>query len=260
MVRVHDCRKLGRGIIKGADMIIIPANPVVYRGTITDLRISAPGNGTHDFLDNCAALVPYADGNHLVEIYPSGGGALGLKGFLKAQGAGEVLGDELLTSWTNYAMNGFDTFTTSDREISAAVELTSGGRAYSGIAFTVGKLYKVDFTGYTLNSGTAPRVGAFMYQTVTVGTNEFDKYIEEGGGVSDFYFTGKYAAYIGLRSVTAATNFAITDTSVKEVTAPSTTGVTITSTKGGTNYNFAYKNAGFVYNAASYYVVVRKVR
>ena len=74
-------------------MIILFSQPVVYRGTISSLRISSV-DGTA-FLDNCAALVPYADGNHLVEIYDASGRML--RGYLGAAGTGETLGDELHT-------------------------------------------------------------------------------------------------------------------------------------------------------------------
>jgi len=47
---------------------------------------------------------------------------------------------------------------------------------------------------------------------------------------------------------------------VKQVLTPSATGVTIVSTKGGTTYNFAYKDTSFTYNAESYYCIVSKVR
>ena len=47
---------------------------------------------------------------------------------------------------------------------------------------------------------------------------------------------------------------------VKAITAPSSSGATIVSAKGGTTYNFAYKDTSFTYNAASYYCIVSKVR
>jgi hypothetical protein len=47
---------------------------------------------------------------------------------------------------------------------------------------------------------------------------------------------------------------------VKQVLTPSSSGATIVSAKGGTTYNFAYKDTSFTYNAASYYCIVSKVR
>ena len=58
----------------------------------------------------------------------------------------------------------------------------------------------------------------------------------------------------------SATTLHIDNVSIRPVTAPSTDGITIVSGKGGTTYNFAYKDAAFAYNAASYYAIVKKVR
>ena len=44
------------------------------------------------------------------------------------------------------------------------------------------------------------------------------------------------------------------EASVKQVLTPSATGVTITSTPGGTTYNWASVESGFNYNATSYSV------
>jgi hypothetical protein len=163
-----------------------------------------------------------------------------------AAGTGEALGEELLLSWTNHPTQGFDTFTTAGREVSSAIELTSGGRAYAAITTTVGALYKVTPTGYTLNTGTAPRWGAFQLPEVTTGDGEWDRYYDASGPV-EFYFTKKVAAYIGLRAVFAATNFAVTDTSVKQVTAPSATGVT---------FEYISVDSGFNYNATSFTIQI----
>ena len=69
---------------------------VVYSGTISGLRISSV-DGTA-FIDACAALVPYADGNHLVEIYDASGRLL--RGYLAAAGDGEDLGAALNVSYS----------------------------------------------------------------------------------------------------------------------------------------------------------------
>jgi hypothetical protein len=239
-------------MIFGGGPAIASLDQVVYRGTLTGLRISSV-DGTA-FIDNAGTTVTtYADGNHQISIFDSSG--MELRGVLKAAGTSEELGSELLTGWTNHPTQGFDTFTTSGREISSAIELTSGGRAYSEITFDIGKLYKVDLTGYTLNSGTAPRIAASdVNSTDSPGIRDL---ISESP--IDFYFTKRFATHIGVRAVWEATNFAITDTSVKQVTAPSSSGATIVSTKGGTTRNFSQKNSSFTYNAASYYVIVRKM-
>jgi hypothetical protein len=240
-------------------MILIPQS-VVYRGTITGLRISSV-DGTA-FLDACAALVPYADGNHTVEIYPSGGGALGLKGFLKAQGAGEGLGAaQNVSNFANAGTVPFDVF--SDASATGFhAENTAGTseHAYSAdeIVFVAGGLLKRVCT-LTLTSGAAPNIRDTQnnYLTVALGAPG----VTLSAGANSLYSTLKSSTIGCLRvGSLGASSFTLSDIAITSVTAPSTDGVTIVSTKGGTNYNFAYKNAGFVYNAASYYVIVRKVR
>jgi hypothetical protein len=60
---------------------------IVYKGTISDLRISAV-DGTA-FIDNCSAITTYADNAHRVEIYDSAGKRL--VGIAKEAGSGESL-------------------------------------------------------------------------------------------------------------------------------------------------------------------------
>ena len=75
-------------------MPLLIGQKVVYRGTVTDLRISAV-DGTA-FIDNAGATIPtYADGNHSIEIYDSSNRML--KGVLKAAGTGETDTGDLLS-------------------------------------------------------------------------------------------------------------------------------------------------------------------
>jgi hypothetical protein len=58
-----------------------------------------------------------------------------------------------------------------------------------------------------------------------------------------------------------AANYQIWDNaSIKPVTAPSTDGIIIVNAKGGSTENFLTKDSGFVHNAASYTVIVKKLR
>ena len=71
--------------------MILPSKKILYSGTITGLRISSVAEKS--FLDACAALVPYADGESDIYIYDSVGEFL--KATLKAQGTGETLSGEI---------------------------------------------------------------------------------------------------------------------------------------------------------------------
>ena len=135
--------------------------PTLITGTITGLRISSV-DGTA-FLDNCAALIPYADGNRRIEIYDASGRIL--QGYLKAQGEGEGLGGEFITSVANGAGSPYETLTinANGRDIDQAVNSSGNGVAITNGTFVLNALYHIDTT-ITLNSGTAPRL-----MTIRVG-------------------------------------------------------------------------------------------
>jgi hypothetical protein len=230
-------------------MIIIPANPVVYRGTITGLRISSV-NGTA-FLDACAALVPYADGLHRVEIYDSAGRQL--VGYLSAQGTGETLDVELsVDAWVNEDSS-YETFTAgAGNLITQAINSTGNGYCLETFSGTLNALYKC-VNGITLTSGTMPGIywggsSVFVGPNFTANNTSYRTQIDIAG-VRGFRITSS-----------AATNYALTAMSLKQVLTPSTNGIVVVSTKSGAVPNFASKNASFTYNAASYTVIVRKVR
>lgn len=212
--------------------------PTLITGTITDLRISSV-DGTA-FLDNCAALIPYADGNRRIEIYDASGRIL--QGYLKAQGVAETLATtggplnngeltkQSLSDWSGAHYNA-----TVDDANSFTSSLKSNYIRQTGISFTAGALHKLVHSGST---GT----GKVKFQIGTTVVNT-----DFGTG----YHTPT-AVYDYRLSNSAVSTTDMTAWSIKEVTAPSTDGVTIVSAKGGAIYNFASKDASFTYNAASY--------
>lgn len=233
-------------------MPLLVGQKVVYRGTITGLRISAV-DGTA-FIDNAGATIPtYADGNHSIEIYDSSNRML--KGVLKAAGTSEGLGSELITGWTNSSGNPFETLTVNanGRDIDSAINSSGTGRASIGNQ-TAYALFKGLFN-VTYNSGSGMKwcVGNVPTAFSPSQTN----YTLVSGAQTTYIST--YSSYaLGIYSMSNM-NVAMT-ASVKQVTAPSSSGATIVSAKGGTTYNFSYKNDSFTYNAASYYVIIRAIR
>jgi hypothetical protein len=232
--------------------------PVKYRGTLTGLRISSV-NGTA-FIDNAGATIPtYADGNHLIEIYDASNRML--SGYLKAAGAGETLSlTELVTSWASRGdpLN-YNPFTNVGKDVTAAVNTDHNAIADIndgvGHVTTAGALYKDSHT-ITLVSGTAPRIDIKGF-----GGDDLITFLADGANL--IYWTSvngnNRTGYYNNQGAYAACSWSSV-ASVKQVTAPSTSGATIVTTKGGTTYNFLSKNASFTYNAASYYCIVRKVR
>jgi hypothetical protein len=232
-------------------------NPVVYSGAITGLRISSI-DGTA-FIDACAALVPYADGSHLVEIYSATGL---LRGYLAAAGDGEDLGDELINTVTNLS-NSYETLTinANGRDIDSAINDAGGaGVAYTNDTISIEKLYKI-VADITLNSGTAPQLRAGANNAGYIDTATLSGALVDG----TYYYTAaifggtRVPEVLTLRMASEATNFSLV-WSQKQVTAPSADGCTIVSAKGGATANFAYKDASFSYNASSYQIVVRAAR
>ena len=241
--------------------------PVVYSGTITGLRISAV-DGTA-FIDAASAITSYADGNHEISIYDTNG--YKLVGVLKEAGSGETLGSELVkngnmetgdppTGWT--AENGATLSSVADERTGGAgaasinCQRGSNNLAVSqSIIVATGGLHKTDYWRKNIdqNSGAIVYVFGAAQGTISAST--------DWNRVSAYYSSTSTSANVWLLSSnTTAKHTRYDDISVKQVTAPSTDGCTIVSTKGGTTYNFTSKHASFAYNAASYRVVVRKMR
>jgi hypothetical protein len=207
--------------------------PTLITGTITGLRISAV-DGTA-FLDNCAALIPYADGNHRIEIYDSSNRML--RGVLKAAGSSEGLGADLLSGLD--ISDGNWTPTTVTINSSAIFTLTSTAGSIHRPLLTTDCLYKTSLVG----TKTADRF--FLTQ---VGSSQ--KIIDANDGYG--YCTATSARFQFQGAGEVGNTCTITTADLFQVTAPSSSGVTIVSTKGGATQSFASKNDSFTYNAASY--------
>lgn len=231
-------------------MILLPQK-VAYRGSVSGLRISSV-DGTA-FLDNCAALVPYADGLHRVEIYDSAGRQL--VGYLSAQGSGETLGEDLLGGTGDFSSN--VGWTTEENWAIGGGVLTgtaTGSSTYRVTAgLSAGSLYKIFFT---LGGGSSGDIHCWL------GGDGATFAGQSGDGAKTDYSTRIANSDRKFYIARQTTNFTGTfdDASVKQVLTPSTDGCTIVSTKSGAVPNFAYKNTSFTYNAATHYVVVRKAR
>lgn len=250
-------------------MMILVGRPVVYRNALSGLRISAV-DGTA-FLDACAALVPYADGSHLVEIYDASGRML--RGYLGAAGTGETYGSPLGNNMS------FATWT-GDNPDDWLLTGESGGNEISEVGTTEGHggagTGSCNFytTGNDINIRQASLVvvGGVMHFTTVVSaviaggaklTDGFTTYATyTTTGTKTVLATGTTGTtlYVQRSEVGAANDVTIDSIVSKQVLTPSADGATIVSAKGGATQNFAYKNAAFTYNAASYHVIVKKVR
>jgi hypothetical protein len=226
--------------------LLLPTPQVVYRGTITGLRISAV-DGTA-FIDNAGATIPtYADGNHQIEIYDSSNRML--KGVLKAAGTGETTGSDLLTGLdisSGWTAIGTPATTINDADTYTANSTSSGVRKF---LWTLGALYK----GFLTVSITGTSTYTFL------GRNPNDMIIA-GAGTQHKTVSIDTAVYIATIGTTTGTVTDILTASLSQVTAPSSSGATITTLKNGDVYNWSYKNSSFSFNSASYYVIIRAIR
>ncbi len=213
--------------------------------TATGLRISSV-NGTA-FLDNCPAdIIAAAGTGAIVNIYDASSRLI--SGKPDSVGSSEGLSGELIDGWTNHASYPYETFNSTGADIIQAINLTAAsGIAYKATTSIAGALYKVTAT-VTKTSGTSPLLD---WGTSNTYGNPKVRLSTAFGTTSGLYSTtpGAYT-YFGFWNASTPINFAVSGFSLKQVTAPSSSGVIIKDLSG--NQNFISKDASFTYNAASY--------
>ncbi len=209
--------------------------------TLADMKISAV-NGVA-FVDFGVADVLTGKLGCLLKIKDSLGNAI--QGIIKAAGTGaEGLGIELVDGWTNSTAYPYDTLTTVGSDVTSAISLGPNRGAKKVVTAEIGKLYKIAHT-VTPVSGGLPVFGwwtgdGFNVPSVNVGTD------------SPAYFTA-VAAYtiLGFFNSNVA-SWGMTGYSAKQVLTPSSTGVTIVNSKGGTIYNWTNKSSLFDYASTTF--------
>ena len=195
-------------------------------------------NGTALISNPSRDLVPYV--GYKITLND---GAQNLVGWIKMAGPGETLSaTEKFTdppfdvngAWTKGAgwavAGGKGTATASVADITESIALTVGG------------LYKLVTTSDALTGGT--------YQGIIEATNIGTAVATVG--TANWYRTiiAAAAATNGIHGTTAL-SASFTDISLKQVTAPSVTGVKIVSAKGGTTYNWV-SDGGVDPNSSSF--------
>ena len=226
-------------------MIFPIVQAVVYRGTVSDIRISAVDDTA--FVDNLPAAITdnYLGGTHLVEIYDSTGKAI--TGVLGVQGTEETLGSELLAGWdftsgwslgAGTTINDADTFTTTGSGGVAKSTLLTGGAVYkTGMVFTS--------TASTVAVGSInPNKTATSWVSILTGVTAYFS-----ASYPDLYLTNRVAGTTDVVTV-----------ALQQVLTPSTSGCTIVSAKGGATERFKRIDTGFAFNSSSYTVIIKKLR
>ncbi len=130
-----------------------------------------------------------------------------IKGIRAAEGLG---GEEYDSVFINM---GYETFTTSDLDITRAYDTFLGGYCYDNIALNTGKTYKITFD-YVWNGGNkqpAYRVASNQGLSAGLQLNE----LLTGTDAYTFYSSGQ--AYHGFINTSFGTDFAVSNLSVTEV-------------------------------------------
>jgi len=189
-------------------------------------------------------IQPYMDGNHQIEIYDASNRML--RGVLKAAGeeTGETLGGDVLAGWdftsgwtpkATTTINDNNTFTAGDTSGYVTKTMTISGKLMKSSidgSVTIGTLLIVDgYSSLIANSSTP------IYRTATFNNISVYNGFTSAGSITDII------------SMTS-----------QQVLTPSALGATIVSAKGGTTYNFSYRNPDFGFNLLSYYVIIRAIR
>jgi len=210
--------------------------------SLTNIRLSLV-NGTA-FVDFSAVgtLTPYLN-RKLILTDSAGKKAVG---YIKAAGTGETYTDllsgwDFTSGWTVQAGGAIDdsnTFTSTD----------VGGLRNSTDILTVGELLKLTLASD--NGNTSLNIvhasGTFSMPAVQCANNTM-KY-----GVVGYTATLGPCARLYVRlSDTGTSNISVLKG--EKVLTPSSTGVTITSTRGGTTYNWESIETGFNYNDSAGY-------
>jgi len=173
-------------------------------------------------------------------------GTKALVGYAKAAGTGETLGDSLSclsditgAGWfdANTARNDANTFTLS----------SVGG--YIGIdnKVAIGKLYKSALIASAVPTAVIYLRGSSANPIYAQSDDATSRY---GTSVNTVIIFASFPASSGMV-------IDITSATMQQVLAPSATGITIVSTKGGTTYNWT-SNGGINPNAASFTITITK--
>lgn len=162
-------------------------------------------------------------------------------GYIGAVGAGEILGNELVTDPT-FDVDGDWTKGTGWTVVGGkAVALTSPylERIYETLAFTVGQLLKGVIICDSFTTGQyRPQLGGNILGTYTNSGTKID--------YTNILYTGSWGNGIRAEDTLSAT---FTDISTKRVTSPPSTAVHIVSSLNGITRNWASIESGFDPNA-----------
>jgi hypothetical protein len=252
-----------------------PSIMLVAKGSVTlaNSRISAVANTA--FVDFSAAnvLTDYVTGHHYLILYDST--MKTITGYIKAAGTGETLGAEIHTSanaasdpnaneadattgWTSGGLATFESTGAGTPNVGAkhlhGITNAFSQQAYYSVAAGTGKLFKITLDAKEIAGHTDVRTwfrnaandGWLKYESVFPGDSAYHSYT--------YYVVADGATFllkVGNGGADPVNEFYFDNVSVKQALTPSATGVTITTTPGGTTQSWTSQTSGFAYNDAS---------
>ncbi len=199
-----------------------------------------------------AALQAAVTHNDVIEFTSKTDKTKKIWGFVKAAGSAEDLGDAANVS--NCVNSSYDTFDGVSATGFHAVSLggaTKRGGSADEIAVAIGELWKISIS-ISVASGA---VGGVAFRNTYGGTYLGAAFSPPMTSTGARYTTATVSA-TGVIDVscTIAAEFTVSNLAAQKVTAPSSSGVTITTTPGGATYNWGVNTlSGTSYNDASGY-------
>jgi hypothetical protein len=261
--------------LAGDSALLSSSKKLLASGSVTqaNMRLSAV-NGTA-FVDFSAVntLTPYLG----AELHIRDSAGKEIVGVVKAAGSSEGLGSQLHTS-ANAASdpNANEANATTGWAAGATApdtfESTAAGTPDTGswhLHAVTSQFVSRFYADFTVTSAALYKLTCAVKRVS--GTDE-RLWLAQGGEYTNLYvsdpFSGtsyvNYTIYVvangtnlrvrfGTGGSSGAGEFYADNLSLKQVTAPSATGVTIVTAKGGTTYNWAFKDSSFNYNDSSGY-------
>jgi hypothetical protein len=252
--------------LAGDSALLSSSKKLLASGSVTqaNMKISAvDGTAFVDF-SSAGALTSYLG----AELHIRDSAGKEIVGVVKAAGSGETLGAEILTdggmtdtaNWPNFTNGTIASVAGGD--VGNCMELTRTGGVTQFFwqekagGVTALALYKFSGAAKSGTSGNETYYIDFVKQDPQVSWGPRITGTSSGSWVSGTsYATAETAnfGFRGLKSSSTAGTMLFDTFTLKQVTTPSATGVTITTTKGGTTYNWFFKDSSFNYNDSSGY-------
>lgn len=230
----------GSGVVQSESLSLLTSGSFTRDGGV---KWSLANGYAFIDLGSANSFIPYIN-DKLIITDAAGKKAIG---FIKGAGIAETLGDELVTGWTNAS---YETLESTGVDITSAINSDLIGVVNSNTwSIAKGYQYKI-VANLTLNSGDAPDLTIRSIMKALLSTTELSN------GSNEYYRIGYNTTFTDGKAtlqVGGASDFAC-NLSCKQLLTPSSTGVTVVTSRGGETFNWLietgfnyYDNTGYTY-------------